>query len=120
MLPCRSLRRRRLLGTHWTGCEYWFGKRLWIDLRERNLESLLNRLQYLLISLAADEGDRKTLGSETTGTTNTMEVGVGVAGQIVVDGQVDTLNVDTTAEDIGSNADTLLEVLERLVALDTA
>ena len=48
-----------------------------------------------------------------------MEIGVGVARKIVVDGQVDTLNVDTTAEDVGGNTDTLLEVLEGLVALDT-
>ncbi len=48
-----------------------------------------------------------------------MEVGVGVARKIVVDSQIDTLDVDTTAEDIGGYTDTLLEVLEGLVALDT-
>ena len=72
-----------------------------------------------MISLAADERDRKTLGSETTCTTDPMEVGVSVAREIVVDGQVDTLNVNTTAKDVGSNTNTLLEVLEGLVALDT-
>jgi hypothetical protein len=55
-------------------------------LRKCNLKSLLNRLQNLLISLTANERDRETLGSETTGTTNTMEVGVGVTREIVVDG----------------------------------
>ena len=48
-----------------------------------------------------------------------MEVGVRVTGEIVVNGQVNPLNVDTTAKNIGSYTDTLLEVLERLVALDT-
>jgi hypothetical protein len=47
-----------------------------------------------------------------------MKIGVGVLGEIVVDGQVDLLDIDTTTEDIGSNADTLVEVLELLVALD--
>jgi hypothetical protein len=89
------------------------------DLRKCNLESLLNRLQYLLIRLAADERDRKTLCSETTGTTDTVEVGVGIGGEIVVDGQVDALDIDTTAEDVGSDTDTLVELFEFLVAFDT-
>ncbi len=47
-----------------------------------------------------------------------MKVGIGIRGKVVVDGQVDTLNINTTSENIGGNADTLLEVLEGLVALD--
>lgn len=88
--------------------------------RKSNLEALLNLLENLLIILVADEGDRKTLGSETTGTTDTVQVGVGIGGQIVVDGQVDTLDIDTTTEDVSGNTDTLVEFLEFLVALDTA
>lgn len=48
-----------------------------------------------------------------------MEVGVGVAGEIVVDGKVDTLDINTTSEDVGSNTDTLVKLLELRVALDT-
>ena len=48
-----------------------------------------------------------------------MEVGISISRKIVVDGEIDTLNIDTTAKDIGSDANTLLEVFERLVALDT-
>jgi hypothetical protein len=88
--------------------------------RKSNLEALLNLLENLLIILVADEGDGETLGSETTGTTDTVEVGVGVGGQIVVDSQVDTLDIDTTTEDVSGNTDTLVEFLEFLVALDTA
>jgi hypothetical protein len=44
-----------------------------------------------------------------------MQVGVGVGGKIIVDGQVDALNVDTTAEDVRGNANALVEVLELLV-----
>jgi hypothetical protein len=48
-----------------------------------------------------------------------MEVRVRITWKIVVDGQVDTLNIDTTTEDISGNADTLIELLEFLVTLDT-
>ena len=48
-----------------------------------------------------------------------MEIGVSIAGKIVVDSQVNTFNIDTTSENISSNADTLVEFLELLVTLDT-
>jgi hypothetical protein len=70
--------------------------------------------------LAADEGDTETLGTETTSTTDTVKVGVGVTRKIVVDGKVDTLDINTTTEDVGSDTDTLVEFLELLVTLDTA
>jgi hypothetical protein len=88
-------------------------------LGQLDAEPLLNLLKDLLVLLRADEADCHTLGTETTGTTDTVEVAVGIGGQVVVDGQVDTLNVDTTTEDVSGDADTLLEVLELLVALDT-
>lgn len=89
------------------------------NLRKGNLKALLNLLEDLLVILVADEGDRKTLGTETTGTTNTVQVRVGVGGEIVIDGEVDALDINTTAEDISGNTDTLVELLELLVALDT-
>ena len=88
-------------------------------IRKSNLESLLDILENLLVVIVADKGDGETLGTETTGTTDTVEVGVSLSGQIVVDGQVDTLDIDTTTEDISGNADTLVELLKLLVALDT-
>jgi hypothetical protein len=48
-----------------------------------------------------------------------VEVRVGVGGRVVVDDDVDTLDVDTTAEDVGGDEDTLLEGLELLEARDT-
>lgn len=88
-------------------------------IRKSNLESLLDILENLLVVIVADKGDGETLGTETTGTTDTVEVGVSLSGQIVVDGQVDTLDINTTTEDISGNADTLVELLKLLVALDT-
>lgn len=88
-------------------------------LRKGHFESLLDVLQDLLILLAADERDTQTLGTETSSTTDTVEIGVSITGKIVVDGQVDALDIDTTAEDVGGHTDALVELLELLVALDT-
>ena len=68
--------------------------------------------------LAADKGDTETLGTETTSTTDAVKVRVGITREIVVDGKVDTLDIDTTTEDVGSDTDTLVELLELLVTLD--
>lgn len=48
-----------------------------------------------------------------------MEIAVSLAGRIVVYHNVDSLNVDTTPEDVGGNQDTLFKVLERLVSVDS-
>jgi hypothetical protein len=69
--------------------------------------------------VSADEGDGQTLGTESSGTTNTVQVGAGIAGKIVVDSKVDTLDIDTSSEDISSNTDSLLELLELLVTANT-
>lgn len=87
--------------------------------RKSNFEALLDILQHLLVLLAADKRDGQTLGAETTSTTDAVQVGVGIGRQVVVDSQVDTLDIDTTSEDVSSNADTLVEFLEFLVAFDT-
>lgn len=48
-----------------------------------------------------------------------MQVRVGICRQIVVDSKVDTLNVDTTAENVSGDTDTLVEFFELLVSADT-
>jgi hypothetical protein len=72
-----------------------------------------------LVSLAADERDGKTLGSESTSTTNTMEIRISITREIVVDGQINTLNIDTTTKNVSGDTNTLLEVLEGLITLNT-
>lgn len=47
-----------------------------------------------------------------------MKVGVGILGKIVVDGEVDTFDIDTTAKNVGGDTDALVEFLEFLVTLD--
>jgi hypothetical protein len=48
-----------------------------------------------------------------------VQIRIGISRQVVVDSQVDTLNINTTAENIGGNTDTLVEFLELLVTFDT-
>lgn len=48
-----------------------------------------------------------------------MEIGIGIGGHVVVNGKVNAFNVDTTTEDVSGNTDTLVELLEFLVASDT-
>jgi hypothetical protein len=48
-----------------------------------------------------------------------VEVGVGIGGEIVVDGEVNALDINTTTEDISSDTDSLVELLKLLVTLDT-
>jgi len=91
---------------------------LW-EFWQSNLETLLNLLQHRLIWLAAHERDTQSLGSKTTSTTDTVKVRVGIRGQVVVDGEVDSLDINSSAEHIGGNTDTLVELLELLVPLDT-
>lgn len=88
-------------------------------LRNGNLEALANSLEHLLVIIAADEGDGETLGTETASTTDTVQVRVGLARHVVVDGQIDALNIDTTAENVSGNTDALVELLELLVAANT-
>ena len=48
-----------------------------------------------------------------------MEIGIGVTRQIIINGEIDTLDIDPTAENIGSNTYTLVEFLEFFIAFDT-
>lgn len=48
-----------------------------------------------------------------------MEVRIGITREIIVDGQVDTLNINTSTEDISGDTDSLVEFLELLVTFDT-
>ena len=91
----------------------------WSCLRQCHLEPFLNGLQDLLIGIAADERDTQPFRAEATCATDAMKVRICVGWQIVVDGKVDALNINATTEDIGCNADPLVELLELFVTFDT-
>src|SRR4051812_14860791 len=90
-----------------------------MNLRKCNLESLFNGLQHLLVCLRAHERDRETLGTEATRTTNAVKVGVRISRKVVIDGKVNPFNVDTPTKHVGGNADSLVELLEFFITLNT-
>jgi hypothetical protein len=46
-----------------------------------------------------------------------MEVSVGAIGHVIVDNNIDSFNVNSSSEDVSSNHDSFLEVLEDSVPL---
>jgi hypothetical protein len=49
-----------------------------------------------------------------------MKVAIGLARCVIVDHNVHTLDIDTTSKDVCRNENSLLEVLERLITVDSA
>ena len=83
------------------------------------IEALLNLLEHVLVGLVADKADTQALGTESTSTADTVEVRGCISWEIIVDGQVDTLDINASSEDIGGDTDSLIELLEFFVAFDT-
>ena len=86
------------------------------ELGDLDFESVLDGLGGLGVFLVGNEGDGKTLGAESTGSGDSMQIGVGVLGHIVVEHDVHSLDIHTTSEEVGGDEDTALEVLEELVS----
>src|ERR1700730_7779817 len=83
--------------------------RQWSDV---DFKATLDVVQSDTILFIGYKCDGKTLGTETTSTTNTMKVSISAIRHIVVDNNVDTFNINTTSKDISGNHDSLLKVLE--------
>lgn len=73
----------------------------------------------LLVFRGRHKRDSKALGTETTSTSDTMEISVLILGHVVVNDYVHTFKIDTSAKQVGGNQDSLVEFLERLVLLDS-
>uniref|UniRef100_A0A182QFR0 Uncharacterized protein n=1 Tax=Anopheles farauti TaxID=69004 RepID=A0A182QFR0_9DIPT len=80
-----------------------------------HIKTILHVVQNLCISLVRDECDGEALGTETTGTGHSMQVGIGILRHVVVEHDVHSFDIHTTPEQIRRNQDTLLEVLKLLV-----
>jgi len=89
------------------------------ELSDLDLESILDRLRGLGVLLVGDEGDGETLGTESTRSRNSVQVGVGVFGHIVVEHDVHSLDIHATTEKVGGDEDSSLEIFEELVSLKT-
>ena len=56
--------------------------------------------------------------TESTRSTDTMQVGFSISWEIKVDNDIDSLNINTSSEDIGTNEEsvsTVLEIMENSV-----
>ena len=63
------------------------------QLRDVHLESVLDLVEDLGVSLVTDEGDGQTFGSKSSGSGDSVEVSVGVLGHVVVEHDVHSLNI---------------------------
>lgn len=72
-----------------------------------DVEAVLHVIQDLCVVLVRDEGDGESFGTETASTGDSMQVGVGVFGHVVVEHDVHTFNVHAATEEIRGDEDAL-------------
>lgn len=88
--------------------------------RDDDVEASLDVFENFLIFLGvrADEADGESFGTETPGTSDAMQILIGLVWHVVVDDDVNALDVNTASEKIGRHQNTLREVLEGLEFFD--
>mmetsp|Transcript_23900 Transcript_23900/g.56458 ORF Transcript_23900/g.56458 Transcript_23900/m.56458 type:complete len:273 (+) Transcript_23900:96-914(+) len=89
------------------------------EFRDVDLETRLDLVEDLLVLFARDKRNGDTLSPKTSGTTDTVQELVTFFREVVVDNDVDTFDIDTTAEQVRRYQDTSVEVLEGLILTDT-
>ena len=83
--------------------------------RNIHFKSSLHLIQVFLVRFTANKRNRNTFGTETTRTTDTVQELISVVGEVIVDHNVHSLNINTTAKQIRRDQDTSFEVLEGFV-----
>ena len=73
-----------------------------------------------MVFWAAHEADSQTLGSESSGSAHSVQVGVRVLWHVKVEDYVDLLDVNTSSEDVSGDHDSVLEGFEVIVSLDSS
>lgn len=87
-------------------------------LGDADFETTLDLLEHLLILRGGHKCDAEAFRAEPASSTDTMQIRVRLPWDIVVDGDVDPLDIDTAAKDVRADGDALLECLELLVPGD--
>lgn len=67
-----------------------------------------------------DQVDRQTQVTETTATTDTMKIGLGILGEIKIDNHIHSLDIDTTRQKVGAHqvaANSISKVVEHSVTV---
>merc|ERR1719245_1288983 len=85
------------------------------QLRDVDLEPVLDLVQDLGVALVADEGDGQTLGAESSGSGDSVEVGVSVLRHVVVEHDVNSLDVHSATKQVCGHQNSLLEIFELLI-----
>lgn len=87
-----------------------------LDLRSELLLNLV-KVEPILVRNKVDSQPKVT---ESSGTTDTMEIGFAVLGEVEVNDNVDGLDIDTSSEEIRADkvtADTVAEIVEDTVTM---
>lgn len=74
---------------------------------------------FVVLSVAVEDVDRESLCVEPPGSAHSMQVGVSIWREVEVYDQVDSLDVDPSAKEVGGHEKTIAVVLELVVALDS-
>merc|ERR1712038_622590 len=81
-----------------------------------HFETVLHFIQDLGILFVRYKSDGQTFRAKTAGAGYTMQVSICVLGHVVVENDVDPFDVHASAEQVGGHQNSLLEILELLIA----
>jgi len=82
-------------------------------------ESLLDLVENFSIFLGGDERDGKSFGSESSSSSDSVQISICIQRHVVIDDNVDLLNVNTSSKDVSGDHDADLKVLELFVLFDS-
>jgi len=89
------------------------------ELLDADLEARLHLLEDFRVLLGAHHANSETLGTESTGTCNAMQVSITILRHVVVEHDVDTLDIDTSTKQVRRDKNSALEVLELRVTVQS-
>jgi len=89
------------------------------ELLDAHLESALDLLKDFRVVLSTHKTDGETLGTESTSSSDSMQVGIRVLRHVVVEHDVDSLDIDTSAKQVGGHEDSSLKVFELAVPFES-
>ena len=80
--------------------------------RNVHLEPTLHLIKHLLIGLTRNKRNSNPLRPKPARSSHTMQELIGIIREIIIDDNIDTLNVNTTSEQIGGYENPRIEILE--------
>jgi len=87
----------------------------WWHIFNLDLESTLDSLHNVVIFLAWNERDGKTLGSESSCSTNSVEILVWLMWHVKINDDVDFFNINTSCEQVCCNQNSKFDLFELII-----